>query len=104
MKPALPANEAQRLQALYQLQILDSLHEPAFEALNRLACVICDTPSSAISLIDVDRQWFKSSINIAEQETPRDEALCAYAILTPNQLTYIPDTLNDPRFANHPSV
>lgn len=104
MKPALPANEAQRLQALFQLQILDSLHEPAFEALNRLACIICDTPSSALSLIDVDRQWFKSSINIAEPQTPRDEALCAYAILTPNQLTYIPDTLNDPRFANHPSV
>jgi PAS domain S-box-containing protein len=104
MKPALPSNEAQRLQALYQLQILDSLQEPAFEALNKLACLICNTPTSALSLIDVDRQWFKASINISVPETPRDEAFCAHAILTPDQLTYVPDTLNDPRFADHPAV
>lgn len=104
MKPALPANEAQRLDALYQLQILDSLHEPAFEALNRLACLICDAPTSALSLIDVDRQWFKSKINIDEAQTPREEAFCAHAILTPHQITYVPDTHDDPRFAEHPSV
>ncbi|WP_157605595.1 PAS domain S-box protein [Rheinheimera sp. SA_1] len=104
MKPALPSNEAQRLQALYQLQILDSLHEPAFEALNRLACLICNAPTSALSLIDIDRQWFKSSINIDVPQTPREDAFCAHAILTPGQLTYVPDTYNDPRFADHPAV
>ncbi len=104
MKPALPSNEAQRLQALYQLQILDSLHEPAFEALSKLACLICNAPTSALSLIDINRQWFKASINIDVPETPREEAFCAHAILTPDQLTYVPDTYNDPRFSDHPAV
>jgi len=104
MKPALPANEAQRLDALYRLQILDSLQDPAFEALSKLACLICGTPTSALSLIDVDRQWFKARINIDVPETPRDEAICAHAILQPDQLTYVPDTLADPRFADHPAV
>lgn len=104
MKPALPSNEAQRLEALYRLQILDSLQEPAFEALSKLACLICNAPTSALSLIDIDRQWFKASINIDVPETPREDAFCAHAILQPDQLTYVPDTYNDPRFADHPSV
>jgi PAS domain S-box-containing protein len=104
MKPALPANEAQRLQALYQLQILDSIHEPAFEALNKLACLICNTPTSALSLVDFDRQWFKSSVNLDVMQTPRDESFCAHALLTPNALTYVPDAFEDPRFAALPSV
>ena len=104
MKAALPSNEAQRLEALYRLQILDSLQEPAFEALSKLACLICNTPTSALSLIDIDRQWFKASMNIDVPQTPRAEALCAHAILQPDQITYIPDTLADPRFADNPLV
>ncbi len=104
MKPALPSHEAQRLQALYQLQILDSSQEPEFQALSKLACLICNTPSSALCLIDSNRQWVKASINLDAAETPREDTFCAHSILTPDQLTYVPDTYNDPRFSQHPAV
>ena len=104
MKPALPHNETERLQALHQLQILDTKADPDFDALTKLAALICQSEISVISLIDKNRQWFKARLNMSELETPRETSFCAHAILQPDILTYVPDALLDPRFADHPNV
>lgn len=104
MKPALPHNETERLQTLHQLQILDTNTDPDFDALTKLAALICQTPISVVSLVDDNRQWFKAKLNLQEQQTPRETSFCAHAILQPEQLTYVPDTLLDARFDNNPNV
>lgn len=101
MKPAVPINEAQRLEALYQLKVLDSAPEQAFDQLAQLAALICQTPSATISLIDLDRQWFKAKVNLEVTQTSRADSICGFAILTPDQLTYIPDTFTDQRLIGH---
>ncbi len=104
MKPALPHNETERLQALHKLQILDTKADPDFDALTKLAALICQSEISVISLIDKNRQWFKARLNMSELETPRETSFCAHAILQPDILTYVPDALLDPRFADNPNV
>lgn len=104
MKPAIPANEAKRLQSLYQLNVLDSGAEAAFDALTKLATMICGVPMSVISLIDADRQWFKSRQGISDSQTSREVSFCAHAILQPDQLLYVPDATADSRFADNPQV
>ena len=103
MKAALPHNEQQRLHSLYQLNILDTAQEDAFDALTQLAGMICGVPISVISLVDRDRQWFKSRQGTAVKETPRDVSFCAHAVFN-DQLLYIPDASADQRFADNPLV
>ena len=103
MKPARPENEIERLQALREFEILDTREEKAFDDLTRLATYICQTPMAAISLIDSERQWFKSKVSIAESETPRDVSFCAHAILQDGQLI-VPDASQDDRFSDNPFV
>lgn len=103
MKAPLPQDEADRLRALHELEILDTQEEKVFDDLTRLAIYICRTPMAAISLIDSDRQWFKSRANIAEAETPRDVAFCAHAILE-SGTTIVTDARNDERFKDNPYV
>jgi PAS domain S-box-containing protein len=103
MPAALPANEEARLEALRELEILDTASEPEFDDLALIASQICGTPISMVTLVDRDRQWFKSHVGTELQQTPRDVAFCAHAILQPDLLV-VPDATEDPRFAQNPLV
>lgn len=96
-------DEPARIRALGRLQVLDSHREDAFERLTTLVRTVLDVPISAVSLVDRDRQWFKSIGGLAATETPRDVAFCAHTILT-HEPMIIPDAAVDPRFSNNPLV
>lgn len=103
MKPPLPKNEAKRLKVLWQYDVLDTVPEEVFDDLTDLAAHICEAPIALISLVDENRQWFKSRVGITAKETSRDISFCAHAILQ-NGLFVISDATKDPRFRDNPSV
>lgn len=98
-----PKNEKQRLKVLWQYDVLDTVPEEIFDELADLAAHICEAPIALISLIDEDRQWFKSKIGVTIGETSRDISFCAHAILN-NELLIIPDATRDERFKKNPFV
>jgi GAF domain-containing protein len=86
------------------MQVLDSDEEEAYDELTRLAASFCDAPIALISLLDNDRQWFKSRVGTQMQQTPREHAFCAHAIQSPQQVMLVSDASVDARFADNPLV
>lgn len=95
--------EVKRLNVLWQYDVLDTVPEEVFDDLTELAARICEAPIALISLVDEDRQWFKSKIGLSVNETSRDVSFCAHAIKQ-QELFIIPDTTKDLRFAKNPLV
>lgn len=103
MTPDIPENEESRLATLRSLDILDTDYEERFDRVTRIAKRLFKVPVALVSLIDENRQWFKSSAGLDVRETPRDISFCGHAIME-DKLFYIPDASKDPRFANNPLV
>jgi two-component system, sensor histidine kinase and response regulator len=103
MKSPLPANEKERLACLRELNILDSLPEREFDDLTILASQICKTQNAVISLVDVERQWFKAKVGVEVDETPRDVAFCAHALHS-KEILEVRDATQDERFSDNPLV
>jgi signal transduction histidine kinase len=99
----LHANEPERLQALRSYGILDTAVEPSFDDITKIASYVCQTPISIISLVDEDRQWFKSEVGLGIRQTPLEQSICAHALLEHSFLE-IEDTTRDPRFDCNPLV
>lgn len=97
------AAEKKRLNVLWQYDVLDTPPEALFDDLTELAARICEAPVALISLVDEDRQWFKSKVGTTLQETSRDISFCAHAIQQ-SCLFIVPDATKDERFAKSPLV
>jgi len=101
--PKLPHNEQRRLEVLRSLDILDTKHEERFDRLTRMAKRMFDVPIVVVSLVDENREWFKSCIGLRLKEASREISFCGHVILE-NEILIIPDTLADPRFSDNPLV
>jgi diguanylate cyclase (GGDEF)-like protein len=103
IKPATPLDEAARLDTLRALNILDTAPEERFDRLTRLARRLFGVPIALVSLVDADRQWFKSCVGLQASETPRAVSFCGHAILG-SETFLIPDATQDVRFHDNPLV
>lgn len=103
VRPPNPPDEEERLQALHGLGLLDTPAEERFDRITRLARKVLGTRTALISLVDRDRQWFKSAQGLFATETPRDVSFCGHAVLDSKPLV-VRDAREDPRFADNPLV
>jgi phosphoribosyl 1,2-cyclic phosphodiesterase/DNA-binding response OmpR family regulator len=99
----LPPDEPARLRALRALNLLDTAPEERFDRLTRLTRRVFDVPMASVTLVDEERQWFKSRAGLVVAETPREAAFCAYTIHGDGAFV-VPDAHRDPRFADNPIV
>ena len=102
-KPDTPQDEERRLETLRSLHVLDTPAEERFDRLTRLAKRMFGVPIALVSLVDENRQWFKSCMGLSVCETPRDISFCGHAILG-HEIFLIPDATKDERFADNPLV
>ena len=102
-KAPIPPNEEERLRALQGLKILDTPPEDRFDRITKQAMARFNVPISTITLVDKDREWYKSMQGLTQKEGPRDISFCGHALL--HQYIYVvEDTLKDPIFADNPMV
>ncbi len=108
--PPVPENEQQRLQALHKLEVLDTPEDERFDWVTRFAAEKLNVPICLITLIDQDRQWFKSTWGVDTKEVPRNLSICAHAICAAKEhyprgrIFEISDTHRDSRFFDHPLI
>ena len=103
-KPEIPENEKERLKELKEYSILDTLPEQEYEEITQLASFISETPISLITLIDENRQWFKSHLGLEIKQSSRNDSFCAHAINDKDNILIIPDSRKDDRFHDNPWV
>ena len=96
-------DEAGRLAALNRYEVLDSPNEAAFDRITHLVKTVLNVPICTVTLIDANRQWFKSCVGVSVRETARDISFCTHTIQRRKPM-YIPDATQDPRFADNPLV
>ena len=101
---ALPDNEDKRLEALSALHALNSGPDTRLDDFVKMAASLYNVPIALVTLIDRDRQWYKSAIGLDFRETPRSVSFCAHAILSPSDVLVVEDATRDPRFADNPMV
>ncbi len=103
LKPGITKDEKDRLESLKLLNVLDTMAEERFDRLTRIAQRMFDVPIALVSLVDSNRQWFKSNVGLEVNETSREVSFCGHTILGKDILV-IPDTLQDDRFRDNPLV
>jgi GAF domain-containing protein len=102
-KAPIPVDEQERLEAVHRLAILDTEPEERFDVLTKEAVERLRVPMSMVSILDADREWFKSCVGFAKKEGDRDVSFCGHALLA-KYLFVVEDTLKDSRFADNPMV
>ncbi|QYA26586.1 GAF domain-containing sensor histidine kinase [Gramella sp. MT6] len=102
ISPAIPANEEKRLDSIKNLDIIGSLPEETYDSITKLASAICETPIAIISILDREINWFKSKVGTSIERSEREFSFCGHAILEPQKLFEVPNTLKDIRFKDNP--
>ena len=101
--PVIPENEVERMNELYKYELLDTLYEDEFQDIVLLASRICNVPISLITLVDMNRQWFKAKLGLDARETARNISFCGHAI-NQDDLFEVEDAVADERFYDNPLV
>ncbi|PTX43237.1 GAF sensor signal transduction histidine kinase [Christiangramia gaetbulicola] len=102
ISPVIPANEEKRLDSIKDLDIIGSLPEETYDSITKLASAICETPIALITILDKEINWFKSKVGTSIEKSEREISFCGHAILEPQKLFEVPNTLKDERFKDNP--